>query len=965
MFDTIKETNPYGEVDDILRIQNEGSDIIEYTFGNIIPLDDEYTFSLWIRSTGATETSVHISDQVQQFDLSSEWRRIVFTAQSNIEVSKEVYFSVAGNVTVYCYEGQLESGNKATDFKLNPADLMSKIDEVDNSLSVLQTDFKVEQGKITQLIKDTTIEGSTLKDKYLETVATVDGIQTTINSLETTVDGIESKTTEIETTVDGIRTEVSSVSTTAGEAKTLAEQTANKFSWIVESGTNETNFTLTERTAELVAENINLKGLVTFEGLSSDVKDTLEQAEATNEEWNDFQDNSGYAYTYDIILNGESGKYYPVVLLPKGNNYVSEYEIYRNYSEQAPSDWTDPASTTHMGALLVHFNVNAGGWGGITHGLWITHMQEQYSTMFGGVKISDTSQSIYTFLRGGAETGAIYHIRSNVPLVIDKTNSKHWVAKQFPYIAYEEDVIFKEVRSDGSTGAQDIAPAPLDNPDTELIGRHNYPNQFDNWIKESIVSGSTTINGGYIKTETIDVAQLKVDNIFSSGSAVMNIINAQEINANRITSGTIKADFLELYGLNVLQKDTNIVTLGIDSEGDITMRGTVESYNYNAGKTGWSIKNSGDAEFNDVTVRGSVITNDGGIVSSGGSGTNLIRNSNFFGGTTYWQKGSNTTYAVESDTTYGHVMKFSHAAAGDGNYCRIYFGVETFTHTAGVQYTLSFYVKADAACTVYAGWVGGCKPFKVGMQWIKVTSTYTPTGVGSLTFYCSLANTNVYIAMVKLEVGSIATPWSPAPEDTFKQVRFWAGSSYDQRESAPFIVYNDGSVKATKGDFSGVFSGTIEIGNITIADPSKTSGGDAIVTVQNGQNGVKRIQLRDTESSLFAQNISITDNQYNSKITLNQDGSGVFNNGVYVGSSNTSLTDNTLTLDGGVITSDADAIHLQSSAISIGTTGHRADLEIYGSTFADGDLTLNGNLNFDDVVVMTKRTNGLDIDVLK
>ena len=941
MFDTIKETNPYGEVDDILRIQNESSEVIEYTFGNIIPIDDEYTFSLWIRSTGATETSVHISDQVQHFDLSSEWRRIVFTAQSNIEVSKEVYFSVAGNVTVYCYEGQLESGNKATDFKLNPADLMSKIDEVDSSLSVLQTDFKVEQGKITQLIKDTTIEGSTLKDKYLETVATVDGIQTTINSLETTVDGIESKTTEIETTVDGIRTEVSSVSTTAGEAKTLAEQTANRFSWIVKSGTNETNFELTDRTATLVAKQINLKGLVTFNGLNSEIQNKINNAETAANEANDKIDN--------LEIGGRNLLFNTDFKAPLNSNHYDVRGAAYELSIQ------DEGYNSSKCLKAVAKKIGASGQDIQMKMPFDCELNTNY--IFSGYAKADSDTVLKVRFGYGNEASEVgIGTEWTYFSVIVKSGTTQTYNAILPHISTMTNIYFSYLKLEKGNTPTDWTPAPEDKVNQSII---------DNWTSDAIVNGTTTINGGYIKTQTISTDQLAVNEIFATGSSVMNIINAQEINADRITSGTINAKFLSVYGLRVLQKDTDLETLSITDQGDITMRGSVESYNYVTGKTGWSIRNNGDAEFNDVTVRGSVITNDGGIVSSGGSGENLIRNSNFFGGTTYWQKGSNTAYAVEPDTTYGHVMKFSHAAAGDGNYNRIYFGTETFTHTASVQYTLSFYVKADAACTVYAGWVSGCKPFKVGTQWIKVTSTYTPTGVGSLTFYCSLANTNVYIAMVKLEVGSIATPWSPAPADTFKQVRFWAGSSYDQRESAPFIVYNDGSVKATKGDFAGVFSGTIEIGNITIADPSKTSGGDAILTVQNGQNGVKRIQLRDTESSLFAQNVIITDNQYNSKITLNQDGSGVFNNGVYVGSSNTSLTDNTLTLDGGVITSDADAIHLQSSTVSIGTTGHRADLEIYGSTFADGDLTLNGNLNFDDVVVMTKRTNGLDIDVLK
>lgn len=46
--------------------------------------------------------------------------------------------------------------------------------------------------------------------------------------------------------------------------KTVEEQTAEKFSWLVESGTNSTNFTLTDRTIELISDNIDIQGIVTF-----------------------------------------------------------------------------------------------------------------------------------------------------------------------------------------------------------------------------------------------------------------------------------------------------------------------------------------------------------------------------------------------------------------------------------------------------------------------------------------------------------------------------------------------------------------------------------------------------------------------------------------------------------------------------------------------------------------------------
>lgn len=58
-------------------------------------------------------------------------------------------------------------------------------------------------------------------------------------------------------------------------AETIASQTADKFNWLVKSGTNSTDFELTDKTATLVASAINMNGLVTFNGLSTDAKNGI------------------------------------------------------------------------------------------------------------------------------------------------------------------------------------------------------------------------------------------------------------------------------------------------------------------------------------------------------------------------------------------------------------------------------------------------------------------------------------------------------------------------------------------------------------------------------------------------------------------------------------------------------------------------------------------------------------------
>ena len=58
-------------------------------------------------------------------------------------------------------------------------------------------------------------------------------------------------------------------------AETIASQTADKFEWIVKGGDSSSNFTLTDRVADLVAERINFKGLITFSGLNTDAKNEI------------------------------------------------------------------------------------------------------------------------------------------------------------------------------------------------------------------------------------------------------------------------------------------------------------------------------------------------------------------------------------------------------------------------------------------------------------------------------------------------------------------------------------------------------------------------------------------------------------------------------------------------------------------------------------------------------------------
>jgi hypothetical protein len=68
------------------------------------------------------------------------------------------------------------------------------------------------------------------------------------------------------------------------------------------------------------------------------------------------------------------------------------------------------------------------------------------------------------------------------------------------------------------------------------------------------------------------------------------------IDGGNITAGTITADAIKTSTLNA--KTITLGTTGGDS--------IIKSGNYSAGSAGWQIKANGDAEFNNVTVRGAI-----------------------------------------------------------------------------------------------------------------------------------------------------------------------------------------------------------------------------------------------------------------------------------------------------------------------------------------------------------------------
>ena len=145
-------------------------------------------------------------------------------------------------------------------------------------------------------------------------------------------------------------------------------------------------------------------------------------------------------------------------------------------------------------------------------------------------------------------------------------------------------------------------------------------------------------------------------------------------------------------------------------------------------------------------------------------GRNLIRNSNFKNGDTYWTADYGTKNVI-NDSKYGKCLQFLLSSGTP----RIY--VETKNvWESGETYAYSFYAKASENSTIQPSrsLIDLGTKHTVTTEWQRfegIIFSKDTVEDGTLSFKTKY-NITYYIANVKLEKGNKATDWTPAPEDT-------------------------------------------------------------------------------------------------------------------------------------------------------------------------------------------------------
>lgn len=290
---------PNSKGDFVIKPRNTGAssdNYNSYKFDVDMSVGETYTIGADIEITHGSFNKLTIfpypGGKQTEVDIPSN-KRVVYTFTKKAEETESilVYAGIAGETRgngMIIRKVKIEVGNKATAWSPALEDIEADIAEVDGKFVNYST--TVQMNAAITAAKDSIT--STVSKTYA-TKTEVSSVSGKVTSLESwkqeasqkiTKDGILSTVGDyyatskyVETVENGVKENEKYIAS----VETLANQTSNKFLWIVKSGTSATNFELTDRTATLVANAINLKGLVTFTGLNSDTQGKINSAQNT------------------------------------------------------------------------------------------------------------------------------------------------------------------------------------------------------------------------------------------------------------------------------------------------------------------------------------------------------------------------------------------------------------------------------------------------------------------------------------------------------------------------------------------------------------------------------------------------------------------------------------------------------------------------------------------------------------
>ena len=264
--------------------------------------------------------------------------------------------------------------------------------------------------------------------------------------------------------------------------ETIANQTAKKFEWIVKGGDSSSNFTLTDRVADLVAERINFKGLVKFSGLAKSTQDKINSPTSGNLiTVSPTNPTSNYGNTTFSIVSDDAGG--------RCIQTTAQFVPFTNY-----------ASNIFKPGEQIYYNINVPNWSSTTFdanlGIWFfTAEKKCVANSCTRVTLQRTTWnrlSGYITVPTSGWSGIIYYV-----IGIENPNkyqlglvSNSYIEKTTSYATTYASSAVNWVTSNGSSTT-------------------SLNSMVKKWT-DGAVSDTAQINGGWIKANTITASKIAV-----------------------------------------------------------------------------------------------------------------------------------------------------------------------------------------------------------------------------------------------------------------------------------------------------------------------------------------------------------------------------------------------------------------------------------------------------------------------
>lgn len=317
--------------------------------------------------------------------------------------------------------------------------------------------------------------------------------------------------------------------------ETIANQTAKKFEWIVKGGDSSSNFTLTDRVADLVAERVNFKGLVTFSGLNTDAKNEIGKVAQSK------------------VDGLEIG----------GRNLIINSNLSRtltNVTNDGCSNMTVVSDSVYGHALkFTAVNQRRVFWA--TSNVWVKN--KTYTVSF-VAKSSVTGQKIRPS-RSTADWGDDITLTTSYARYTTKITSLDTNAGDtlsFSCTNAVGDITITNVKLEVGNKATDWTPAPEDvsqdatnKASQALTDAKNYSSNAVNWVTnngssttslnsmvkkwtDGAVSDTAHINGGWIKANTITASKIALADFTNYSQLTRDTADAYGFTVTDDTDGT-------------------------------------------------------------------------------------------------------------------------------------------------------------------------------------------------------------------------------------------------------------------------------------------------------------------------------------------------------------------------------------------------------------------------------------------